>query len=171
MDESGAGTIRNAPRILTLNNKRATILDGKRVTYVTRYSSHTNLFETDSMDTGLKLSVLPSLGESGFITLQVIAELTSLSGEVSGSPVKDGQIIENTVIVKDGESVILGGLTRNSEIMSKRRVPILGYLLPFLFSRSISSEITLESYVLLTPEVVDFNVAVDNEGEDILETR
>jgi hypothetical protein len=63
-------------------------------------SSYTNLFVTDSMDAGLTLSVLPSLGESGYITLQIRAEMTHLIGDVSGSPAKDGQMVENTVIVE-----------------------------------------------------------------------
>jgi type II secretory pathway component GspD/PulD (secretin) len=156
LEESGAGTVRNAPRILTLNNRRATILDGARVTYVTRYSSYTNLFEADSMDAGLTLTVLPSLGESGYITLEITAELTSLDGSMSGSPVKRGQMLENTIIVRDGESVTLGGLTRTIEDKVVKRFPILGHVLPFLFSRETSIHEQIESYILLSPRVVDF---------------
>lgn len=156
LDRSGAATVRNAPRILTLNNRRATILDGQRVTYVTRYSSYTNLFEADSMDAGLTLSVLPSLGESGYITLEIQAELTSLGGEISGSPVKVGQMLDNTVIVKDGESVSLGGLTRTVEDTHERRLPLLGHVIPYLFSRKTTTLERIESYLILTPRVVDF---------------
>lgn len=161
LDESGAAEVRNAPRILTLNNRRATILDGQRVTYVARYASYSNLYQTDSLDAGVRLSVVPSLGESGYLTLEVEAELTGLRGDISGSPVKDGQIIENTVVVKSGETVLLGGLTRTSQSVSHRRFPILGRILPFLFSREIRSEVTTESYVLLTPRVVDLQSAID----------
>ncbi len=169
LDEKGAGTIRNAPRILTLNNRRATILDGERVTYVTRYSSYTNLFETDSIDAGLNLSVNPSLGESGYITMNIIAELTSLNGSISGSPVKNGQMIENTVIVKDGESIFLGGLTRTVDEKRKKRFPILGHVLPFLFSREITIEEEIESAIVLTPRVVDFASNVDDRTKDMIE--
>jgi type II secretory pathway component GspD/PulD (secretin) len=163
LDESGAASLRQAPRILTVNNRRATILDGQRVTYVARYSSYTNLFRTDSLDTGIRLSVVPSLGESGYLTLQVEAELTSLSPDsyISGSPVKDGQIIENTVVAKSGETVLLGGLTRTREEVRHRRFPILGRILPFLFSREIHNVQTMESYVLLTPRVVDLESGFD----------
>lgn len=161
LDESGAANVRNAPRILTVNNRRATILDGQRVTYVTRYSSYTNLYQTDSLDTGVRLSVVPSLGESGYLTLEVEAELTSLSGDISGSPVKDGQIVENTVVVKSGQTVLLGGLTRSLQSVSHRRFPVLGHILPFLFSREVKTESVMESYVLLTPRVVDLGTAID----------
>jgi type II secretory pathway component GspD/PulD (secretin) len=171
LDEKGAATIRNAPRILTLNNRRATILDGQRVTYVTRYSSYANLFETDTLDAGLTLSVLPSLGESGYLTLDIRAELTSLSGNISGSPVKDGQIVENTVIVKDGETVLLGGFQRTVEERRHRRFPLLGYALPFLFSREISVKSRRESFVAITPRVVDLTAGVDEKTRGILEGR
>jgi type II secretory pathway component GspD/PulD (secretin) len=168
LDQSGAGTVRTAPRIVTLNNRRATILDGQRVTYVTRYASYTNLFETDSMDAGLTVSVLPSIGESGYITLDINAELTSLGGEISGSPIKDGQLIENTVIVKDGESVLLGGLTRTAEFTEKKRFPILGYILPFIFSRESKSYQEIESYMVLTPRIIDLDTSLD-EGIEALQ--
>jgi type II secretory pathway component GspD/PulD (secretin) len=161
LDESGAGTIRNAPRILTLNNRRASILDGERITYVTRYSSYSNLFEADSMDAGLTLSVLPSLGESGYITMEITAELTALTGQISGSPVKTGQMLENTVVVRDGQSVPLGGLTRTVETEVHRRFPGLGYILPFLFSRKTTVREEIESYLILTPRVVDFEPVVE----------
>jgi len=169
LDESGVATIRNAPRILTLNNRRATILDGQRVTYVTRYSSYTNLFETDSMDAGLTLSVLPSLGESGYITLQINAELTTLSGSISNSPAKNGQMLENTVIIKNQESVLLGGLSRTIEQRSHRRFPILGHVFPFLFSREITIQEEIQSFIVLTPRVVDFDTAIDEETKSIIE--
>jgi type IV pilus assembly protein PilQ len=171
VDETGAGTVRNAPRILTLNNRRATILDGQRVTYVARYSSYTNLFVTDSMDAGLTLNVLPSLGESGYITLQIRAELTHLVGDVSGSPAKDGQMVENTVIVKDGETVLLGGFQRTTERTVKKRFPLLGHVLPFLFSRESKISSTTETFVVLTPRVVDFSVALDEQTKEAVEGK
>lgn len=172
LDETGAGTIRTAPRVLTLNNKPASILDGERVTYITKYSSYTNLFETDSMDAGLSLTVTPSLGESGYITMDIVAELTSLEpprGYSGDSPTKQGQMIKNTVVVKDRESVLLGGRTRMIEEKRKRRVPILGHILPFLFSREITNYDEAESFVVITPRVVDFDASINMETRGIIE--
>ena len=169
LDSSGVATIRTAPRILTLNNRRATILDGKRVTYITKYSAYTNLYETDSLDAGLTLSVLPSLGESGYITMQINAELTSLESErYSYSPIKSGQMLENTVIVKDGESVLLGGLSRTYETRVHKRFPLLGHILTGLFSREIMVNEEVESIMILTPHIVDFETALDDKTKSIV---
>jgi type II secretory pathway component GspD/PulD (secretin) len=153
--EHRAGTLRSAPRIVTINNRPAKILDGDRVSYVTRYSSYTNLFETQTMDAGLSLSATPSIGKSGYIVLNITAELTSLSGNIAGSPSKSGQILENTVVVRDGETFLLGGLNRNVDYATKRRVPVLGTILPFLFSRTVTTKTTNQVFVLLTPRVID----------------
>jgi len=171
LQESGAATFRDAPRLLTLNNRRATILDGQRVTYITRYSSFTNLFETDTLDAGLTVSVLPSLGESGYLTLDIRTELTSLSSNISGSPVKDGQIVENTVMVKNGESVLLGGFQRTSDQKVTRRFPVLGHVLPFLFSRETVNRSTIESFVVLTARVVDLTAGLDERTRQVIEGR
>jgi type II secretory pathway component GspD/PulD (secretin) len=156
LDSTGVADIRNAPRILTLNNRRANILDGQRIAYVAKYGVYTGLYETDTMDAGLTMTVTPSLAESGYITLQINAELTQMGNDKTGSLLKDGQMLENTVVVKDGESVLLGGLTQTVNIKAKKRFPLLGYVLPFLFSRETTVRDNVESYMVLTPRVVDF---------------
>ena len=171
LDKSGAGKIHSAPKILTLNNQPAQILDGDRVTYISKYSSYTNLYETQTMDAGLTLNVLPSLGESGYISLHVEAEMTTANYSYSNSLYKSGQMIDNTVIAKDGEPVVLGGLTRNVKTSTHKRFPILGHILPFLFSRKINSEDEVRSYIILTPRVVDFNTALDEETKKAIEDK
>jgi len=171
LDQSGAGSAHNAPRILTLNNRRAELLDGQRVTYVTRFSSYSNLYETETMNAGLNLSVLPSLGESGYITLDVTAELTTLGGTIANSPVKSGQMVENTIIVKNGESVILGGLSKVVHRTTNRRFPVLGYILPFIFSHKTTIDDEIQSFIVLTPKVVDFNTAIDSQTQQMINTH
>lgn len=156
LDSCDVAEIRNAPKILTLNNRRANILDGQRIAYVAKYGVYTGLYETDTMDAGLTMTVTPSLAESGYITLQINAEYTQLGTDKSSALLKDGQMLENTVVVKNGESVLLGGLTQTVNIKAKKRFPLLGHVLPFLFSRETTIRENVESYMVLTPRVVDF---------------
>jgi len=171
LEQQGAATYRDTPRILTLNNRTATILDGERTTYVTRYSAYNDLFETQTMDSGLRLEVTPSLGESGYLRLDLQAELTSLSGSISGSPVKRGQIVENTVMAHDGEPVVLGGFTRTTDEKTHREFPVLGRILPFLFSREIVTQRHHESLVVITPHVVDLAAKLDPHEQEMLQGR
>lgn len=88
------------------------------------------------------------------------------------SPVKDGQIVKDTVVCRSGGTPPAGGLTRTQVQVTHRRFPILGRILPFLFSREMRNEQVMESYVLLTPRVVDLQAAVDPaEIERRIETR
>lgn len=169
LEEHGAATYRDAPRLLTLNNRPATVLDGYRVTYVNRANGYANIFETETMDAGLRLEVTPSLVESGYLRLGIRAELSNLLqvenssyspaardfASVSGSPIKRGQIVENTVMVRDGETVVLGGFTRTIDVRSRRDFPVLGRVLPFLFSRHVVTQSHHESIIVITPRVVD----------------
>jgi type II secretory pathway component GspD/PulD (secretin) len=122
---------------------------------VTRYSSYTNLYETQEMTSGLYLEVTPSIGSSGYLKLDVKAKLTALGQAIGGSPSESGQILDNTVIVRNGGSVLLGGFKTEEEIKSKHGIPLLGRILPFLFSRVVNEVRTRDVLIVLTPTIVD----------------
>jgi type II secretory pathway component GspD/PulD (secretin) len=181
LESKGAATTRDMPRVITLNNRPATILDGERVTFTTRANSFAQLYVADTMDAGLKLAVLPSLLESGQLRLQLVAELTQLEpnfdnrsftnafATLGGSPIKRGQIVENTIVCRDGEPIVLGGFTRTVDQHTRQRFPVLGYLLPFLFSHDIVQQSHHESLITLTPRVVDLEVGPDPAQKKMLE--
>ena len=149
-----------------MNNRTGTLLDGQRTTFVTRVSAASNTYETQSMDAGLKLSVTPSLAQAGYLTLHVIAELTQLAPNLdfSGSPVKSGQMLENTIVVTDGQPVVLGGFQRVEKRNHTSRIPILGHVLPFLFSRETKSESSFKSIVVLTARVVELDAPMSDSA-------
>lgn len=156
LENSDGAKVLNTPKIVTINNKKGTILDGSRMIYVDKYASYSNLFETQELKTGLFLSVIPSLGASGYIKMDVEAKLTNLSTNGYDSrPIEIGQMLENTVVVKEGESIILGGLKRSTVEKIDNSVPILGSILPFLFSSEKSIDITKDVLLVLTPTVID----------------
>jgi len=157
IQENNIGTITNAPRIVTTNNRTGKLIDGERITYVSRYSSYSNLFETQEISTGLSLEVTPSIGESGYLKMDVIAKLTTLGTVISGSPSESGQILENTVILKDKESFLLGEFKQVENRKIKRKVPVLGSILPFIFSRDVNVASTKNILIVLTPEIIDLN--------------
>lgn len=178
LQEEGAATYRDAPHVLTLNNQPATVFDGMRVTYVTRASSYANIYETEAMDAGLKLDVTPSLLESGYLRLRLHAELTALVSftttgfsNVSGSPVKEGQQVDDIVMAKDGETLLLGGFTRTVKRRVHRSFPGLGHVLPFLFSRDIEEERQHSILIAITPRVVPLGTGVDDRTRRALDEQ
>lgn len=174
LQDEGAATSRDAPRVLTLNNRAATIFDGAHVTYVNRAASFANIYQTEAMDAGLRLEVLPSLVESGYLRLQLHAELTELASafaSVSGSPIKSGQVVDDVIMAKDGETVLLGGFSRTVDSHTTRRFPVLGWMLPFLFSRDRAEQHHHQTLIAITPHVVDLNVRMDDSSRQRLEGK
>ena len=183
LEEKGAASYHDAPRLLTLNNLPATVLDGYRVTYVNRANGYANIYQSETMDAGLRLEVTPSLGESGYLKLDLEAELSNLLqvegndgrgvfrdySAIAGSPIKHGQILRNTVMVRDGETVVLAGFTRTVDSKSRRRFPLLGTILPFLFSREMVTQRHHESLIVITPRVVDLAGKLDPRDKGMLE--
>ncbi len=160
VEDTGSGRVTSVPSLVTTNNRTGSILDGSRVTYVSRYSSFTNLFETQEMTAGLSLSVKPSLGASGFLRLDVEAKLTTLGAVIGDTPSEHGQMLHNTVIARDGEPILLGGFKTSETERSRSGVPILGRFLPFLFSREVERTIDREILLVLTPRVVSIEDGV-----------
>ena len=165
LSQKEIGKVVNSPRIVTTNNQLGSILDGEHLTYVTRYSSYSNLYETEELNSGLSLEVTPSLGQSGYMTLDIEAKYTYISGTISGSPVEKGQILKSNVIVKNEEPFLLGSFKQVGSQTIKRKVPILGTILPYIFSKKIDVEIEKNILVILTPHVIDL------EGSDIPEVE
>jgi type II secretory pathway component GspD/PulD (secretin) len=156
LEGSDGAKILNVPKIVTINNKKGTILDGSRIIYIDKYASYSNLFQTQEMKTGLFLSVTPTIGSSGFVKMNVEAKLTNLSSTGNDlRPTEVGQMLENIVVVKEGESIMLGGLKKTSTQKVESSVPILGSILPFLFSSTKNVEVTNDVLLILTPTVVN----------------
>ena len=185
LEEKGAASYHDAPRLLALNNQPATVLDDYRVTYVNRANGYANINQSETMDAGLRLEVAPSLGESGYLKLDLEAELSNLlQGEmnngastfrdysaISGSPIKHGQILRNAVMARDGETVVLAGFTRTVDSKIRRRFPLLGTILPFLCSREMITQRHHESLIVITPRVVDLAGKLDARDKGLLEGR
>ncbi|MBC8185746.1 MAG: hypothetical protein ISR95_03795 [Candidatus Marinimicrobia bacterium] len=155
--EDYSAQIVNAPKIVTTNNRLGSILDGSHFTYVSNYSSYNNIYETQELSTGLLLNVTPSIGKGDYLSLDIEAKYTQLSDYLNDSPVETGQIIKNRVIAKNGEPFLLGSFTRDENVKSKRKIPILGSILPFLFSNTNNSSGTSNILIVLTPEVIDLH--------------
>lgn len=165
MRENRALKVINSPRIVTTNNQTGSILDGQHVTYISRYSSYSNLYETQEINSGLSLTVTPSIGESDYLALDIEAKYTYLQGNISGSPVENGQILKNKIIARNNEPFLLGAFKRTQTITVKRKVPLLGTILPYLFSTKKGVEKSSDMLIVLTPRVIDLTGSTAPELE------
>ena len=158
----GKATVVASPRIATLDDHEAVINIGSRIPYAVPVgnSGTVTQWTVDYIDAGVRLKITPQLGEDGYIRTLVEPEVSSISewrttaaGEF---PVISTRNASATVRVRDGESIVIGGLLSDSQRQNVTRVPVLGYLplLGLLFQdRSVENEKT-EVVFLITPHLI-----------------
>ncbi len=156
----------STPRILTANNHKAKIIVGENRPFVTGQSQSVGgntLTTIDREDVGVTLELTPHIMADGMIRLEVSQEITAVDetiaqniGNTPVGPTTTKRGTNTTVIVRDGEPIVLGGLIRDNITESERKIPLLGDI-PFLgamfrFETRSSEKINL--LIFLTPHIV-----------------
>jgi type II secretory pathway component GspD/PulD (secretin) len=158
----GRANVVASPCIATLDNQEALINIGSRIPYAVPVSSGSSSTQwtVDYIDAGVKLKITPQLGQEGDITTFIQPEVSSISEwrttAAGDFPVISTRNASATVRVKNGETIIIGGLLSESERENISRVPLLGYIpaLGMLFqNKNIEKEKT-EIVFLITPHVI-----------------
>ena len=135
----GNARVMAQPKLVTLNGKPASMLAGQRVPYLTSQTVFAGgaaaPTETVQMEeVGIKLSITPLINADGYITVQVRPEVSTIvgfRGADNSLPVVATRQAETTVRLKDGSSVVIGGLLSQEKTTSMTKVPLLGNV-PFL---------------------------------------
>ncbi len=129
----GATNILSTPTLVTLDNEEASVVVGQNVPFVTGSFSSTeggsaeNPFQTITrQDVGLTLKVTPRINRDKTITMKIEQEVSSLSTSSSASDVITNKSLINTsVMVEDGQVLVLGGLIQDDFNDSETKVPVL----------------------------------------------
>ncbi|MDE2571315.1 MAG: type II secretion system protein GspD [bacterium] len=157
----GAAKILARPRILTLNARTAAILSGEAVPIINTVivpSGASTIVEnqTQYINVGVSLQILPRVAAEGRVTTQVFSEVSSIIDYIGNAPRIAVRQALTSGIVSDGESLLVGGLMQQTEITSLRKVPGLGDvpLIGGLFRDSSASSQTTNLYLVITPHVV-----------------
>ncbi|MFC1886319.1 type II secretion system secretin GspD [Thermodesulfobacteriota bacterium] len=154
--------ILSTPQILTTDNEEASITVGKNVPFQTRSAaeSGTDTYSSyEYKDVGITLKITPQISKDRMVRLkisQLVTKLDELGTVSSDRPTTLKRTIDTTVIVKDKNTVVIGGLIDDSVTETDYRVPCLGDIPIFGWiarSTSKSAEKT-NLYVFLTPRVV-----------------
>lgn len=127
--------ILSTPNLLTIDNEEAKIVVGQNVPFITgsqtsTTSGLTNPFQTiERRDVGLTLRVKPTISEGGTVKLAIYQEVSSVADTTnSAGIITNMRSIESTVLVDDGQIVVLGGLIQDSVTGTVGKVPVLGDL-------------------------------------------
>ncbi len=173
--------ILSTPQILTTDNEEASLTIGKNVPYQTR-SAADNATDTYSSyeykDVGITLKITPQISKGRLVRLNVFQEITKLDSvnqTDENRPTTLKRQIQTTLIVEDGNTVVIGGLIDETLSRSQHGVPCLGGIpgLGYLFKTVSDGEDKTNLYVFLTPRVVKNPLEADKiyqEKRDQIET-
>lgn len=160
--KSNANTeVLSSPRVVVIDNEKANILIGSSEPYaVATTDPITKLLVQDIkyVDVGIKLDVTPQIGEDNYVTMKIHPEVSTARRvpEVDNVVAKDTTQADTTMMVKDGETIILGGLISNSKQATINKIPILGDIpvLGLIFRNKNYQDKKKEVIVFITPHIL-----------------
>ena len=163
LQETGKLNILSRLYILASNNQTATITVGQQVPYATGESLTTGQSQTTTeyRDVGIILEVTPSINPDGLVNMTVRPEISSTTGEnvqISENlslPIFATRTSETKVAIRDGQTIVIGGLMQDEIRDTISKVPLLGDipLMGHLFKRTIKEKDKTELLIFLTPHV------------------
>ncbi len=179
LDEVSDTTILSNPKVFTLNRMPARVLVGRKVGYLNTTSTDTTTTQTvQFLDTGTQLNVRPFVTNDGLIRMElkpqvseaVIRDTQDSTGASVTIPDEITNELTTNVMVRDGQTIVLGGLFRESTQSSRRQVPWLGDI-PIVGNAFKGKEDTTqrnEIIFLITPSIVNDALMADvgNKGKD-----
>ena len=162
-----------APRIATLNHKEANILIGSKIGYRTAVITDTGtVYQVQFLTTGTELTITPHVGEGGFIRMKIYPKVSE--GTVTqDQPVENTTETQNEVLVKDGQTVVIGGLIKNAETQIDYGIPFLMDipLLGGLFRKTSIINEKRELLIFVTPHILtpEYLTKLSEENKGIME--
>lgn len=151
------------PKVATLNNQSATIASVVSEPYITTETQLTNAGtlstqKVNKAESGINLTVTPTINADGRITMKINPNITSSQPTSIGVPKTTSQQANTTVIVKDGETFVIGGLISELESDEKSYIPILGSIpiIGHLFKKTGKSKSRAELLVFVTPKIIPY---------------
>lgn len=168
----------SSPRIMTQDNTEARILIGSSEPYeVFHYDADGNVTgkEIKFVEVGIKLTVTPKIAADGFVTLNIRPEVSSPRvGTATNSLAVDTTEANAVMTVKDGQTVVMGGLIKDEKNEYVAKVPILGDIpgIKYLFRNKYRATTKKETVIFITPKIIS-PAAQENEPlhETSLELR
>jgi general secretion pathway protein D len=173
--------ILSTPHLLTQNNKEAEIIVAENIPFITSQSrDSTNLANVintvERKDVGITLRITPHIHESEFVSMDIYQEASalktdalSLSQSSSVGPTWTKRSAKTTVLVKSGDTMILGGIIQESNTRNVTKIPLLGDipLLGYFFKYVSEQKTKTNLLIMLTPHIIQEPGIASKSLEDL----
>lgn len=165
LQSNSAVNIVSTPQIMTLDNEEAKIVVGRNVPFPSMTSRDANnnpIVSYTREDVAITLKVTPQINESNYVTLEVYQEVTEVENSADAESVAESgpttskRQAETTVLVRDNQTVVIGGLIGSTDTEIETKVPLLGDLplIGALFRSKSQSSRKTNLLIFLTPHVI-----------------
>jgi general secretion pathway protein D len=169
--------ILSLPLVFAQNNQESDLLVGSQRPFIQSFRTFaTDNSATDQIiqyrDVGTSLAILPTINPDGYVNLQVQQEVSSATNEIQfGAPVISTREASASLFVKDGQTVVVGGLAGTQEEETRSGIPILSSIpgLGWLFRSTQKTKVRTELFLFLTPHIVQADSDVDRIRQQIQE--
>jgi type IV pilus assembly protein PilQ len=156
LENQGKGKIISSPKVITADNRPAKITQGQQIPYLN--SSSTQGATVEFKDAVLELEVTPHIAKDGNVRLTIKAKKDQVNwaNTIQGNPPIDKREATTELLVKDGETAVIGGIYEversdaDAGVPALRRVPLLGWL----FKRTTKTDNRTELLIFVTPTII-----------------
>ena len=156
-ENTGEAKVIARPKVITLDNKKATIRQGEKYPYITR-DEDGNL-STELKDIELVLEVTPRIAFDGSINMEISVKRNAIGSTVNqlGDPSIASREVETEVLVRNGETSVIGGIIEEEIRDTKNQLPWLGDLpgIGYLFKGTKKTKTKKELLIFITPHVLE----------------
>jgi type IV pilus assembly protein PilQ len=157
MEGSGEGRVISSPRIVTMDNQEAQIKQGLSIPYESVSTTGT---QTQFIDAVLSLTVTPHITSDRSVIMKIKAEKNAPDTTIrsaSGVPSVSKKEAKSDILVKDGETVVIGGIYTIEKTESHSRIPFFSSIpiLGWLFRRDQTVNNRTELLIFITPRIVE----------------
>jgi general secretion pathway protein D len=166
LDKNGLVNILSTPNILTSDNKEAEINVGENVPFQgsTTQSTISTITSVERKDVGINLKIKPQISEGDYIRMDISQEISAVKSSKGQAIdlVTTKRSAKTSIVVKNMETVVIGGLIQDQESETVSKVPFLGDIpgLGWLFKTTNKTRQKTNLMILLTPHIV-------KEGADL----
>ncbi|OGX30861.1 MAG: hypothetical protein A3D27_00460 [Omnitrophica WOR_2 bacterium RIFCSPHIGHO2_02_FULL_46_37] len=171
LEEDVTANTLSAPRILTLNNQEAAILVGQKYPLIktdvsTESGKITGSTLSKYQDIGIQLNVVPQICDTEYINMIIHPAVTSFTetldvksdsgATLSKFPIINTRETETQILVKDGETIVIGGLLKNVKTRGRTGIPFLGKIpiIGFLFQRQTDDIEKIDLLIFITARIM-----------------
>jgi hypothetical protein len=158
--QNGKAKVLADPKLTTISGRTASLRAGDNIAILTTTGGSVGTVATTQLqtfNTGVQLDITPVINAGNFLSVALHPTVNNLSSILNGVPQISTRDVQTTVALREGQSLIIGGLIEDSLNRSEQKFPILGYLPligPLFTSTTISGQRN-ELVIMVTPHIID----------------